>query len=159
MDIGDTSCVISEKSFNLCYFSFLFSKIRNNCNSSLIGLIWEWNEYIYECVISILISCLVNYCLCSVAQLCQTLSDPMESSPPDSFVHGIFHTRILEWVAIFYSRGTSQPRNQICISCIDRWILYHCTTRETQYIITIVIILCIFINVHCLLNLLAHCYY
>ena len=51
-------------------------------------------------------------------QLCLTLCDPMIYSPPDSFVHEIFQARVLEWVAISYSRGSSQPRDQTCISCV-----------------------------------------
>ena len=42
-----------------------------------------------------------------VTQLCSTLCDPMDCSPPGSPVHGIFDARILEWVAIFFSRGSS----------------------------------------------------
>ena len=53
-----------------------------------------------------------------VAQLCLTLWDPMYCSPPGSSVHGIFHARILEWVAISFSRGSSQPRNRTQVSCI-----------------------------------------
>ena len=45
-----------------------------------------------------------------VAQLCLTLCNPMDCSPPDSSVHEIFQARILEWVAISFSRGSSQPR-------------------------------------------------
>ena len=48
--------------------------------------------------------------VCSVAQSCLTLYNPMEYSPPDSSVHGVLQARILEWVAIFSSRGSSQPR-------------------------------------------------
>ena len=51
------------------------------------------------------------------------LSDPMHCSPPGSFVHGIFQARILEWVAIFSSSGSAQPRVWTWISwvsCIDR---------------------------------------
>ena len=40
-------------------------------------------------------------------------------SPPGSSVHGILHTRILEWVAISSSRGSSQPRDQKCDSCVS----------------------------------------
>ena len=51
-----------------------------------------------------------------------------------SSVHGIFQARILKYVAIFFSRGSYEPRDQTCISCIAlhcRLILYHCaTTRE-----------------------------
>ena len=41
------------------------------------------------------------------------------------FVHGIFQGRILEWGAISFSRGSSQSRDQTCVSWIGRWILYH----------------------------------
>ena len=54
-----------------------------------------------------------------VAQLCLTLCDPMDCSPPDSSVLGIFQARILEWVAISFSRGSSWPRNRTCISCVS----------------------------------------
>ena len=64
----------------------------------------------------------------SVAQLCPTLCDPTDCSPPGSSVHGIFQSRILEWVALLSSREFSQPRvwtRVFCISCIGRRILYH----------------------------------
>jgi len=44
-----------------------------------------------------------------VAQSCPTLCDPMDCSPPGSSVHGILQARTLEWVAIFFSRGSSRP--------------------------------------------------
>ena len=47
-------------------------------------------------------------------QLCPTLHNPVDCSPPGSSVHG---TRILEWVAMPSSRGSSQPRDQTCVSC------------------------------------------
>ena len=47
-----------------------------------------------------------------VAQSCLTLCDPMYCSPPGSFVHGILQARILECVAISFSRRLSQPRDQ-----------------------------------------------
>ena len=48
---------------------------------------------------------------CEVAQLCLTLCDPMDCSLPGSSVHGILQARILEWVAISFSRGSSRPRD------------------------------------------------
>ena len=65
---------------------------------------------------------------CSVAQSCPTLCDPMDCSLSGSSVHGIFQVRILEWVAISFSRRSSRPRDQTCnsyVSCIGRWVLYH----------------------------------
>ena len=47
--------------------------------------------------------------VCSVAQSCQTLGDPMDCSPPGSSVHGIFQARILKWVAIYSSRDLPHP--------------------------------------------------
>ena len=49
----------------------------------------------------------------------------MNCSPPGSSVHGIFQARILEWVAISSSRGSSQPRDPTHVCCIGRWVLYH----------------------------------
>ena len=46
-----------------------------------------------------------------VAQSYLTLCDPMDYSSPGFSVHGIFQARILEWVSILFSRGSSQPRN------------------------------------------------
>ena len=46
-----------------------------------------------------------------VAQSCPTLCDPMDCSPPGSSIHGILQVRILEWVAISFSRGPSRPRD------------------------------------------------
>ena len=53
-----------------------------------------------------------------VGQLCLTLCDPMDYSPPGSSFHGILQARILEWVAIPFSRGSSQPSIQTWVSCI-----------------------------------------
>ena len=64
--------------------------------------------------------------LCSIIQLCPILCDPMDcslSKAPLSM--GILQARILEWVAISSSRGSSQPRDRTHVSCIGRWILYH----------------------------------
>ena len=58
------------------------------------------------------------------AQLCLTLCDPVDCSPPGSSVHGMLWARILEWVAMPSSRGSSRPRDQTHISCIGKQILY-----------------------------------
>ena len=67
-------------------------------------------------------------------QSCLTLGDPVDYSPPDSSVHGIFRARTLDWFAISFSRGSSQPKDGTslsCVSCIGRWILYHRAIWET----------------------------
>ena len=52
-----------------------------------------------------------------VLQLCLTLYDPTDCSLPGSCVHGILQSRILEWVAIFFSRGSSRPRDRTKVWC------------------------------------------
>ena len=61
--------------------------------------------------------------VCMCAQSCPTLCDTMDYSAPVSSVHGISQARILEWVAISYSKGLSWLRDWICVSCIGRWVL------------------------------------
>ena len=61
----------------------------------------------------------------SVAQSCPTLWDPMDCSPPGSSIHEIFQARILEWVAISFSRGSFQSRDWTGVSCIAGKCFYH----------------------------------
>ena len=69
--------------------------------------------------------------------VCLTLCDPMDCSPPGSSVHGILQGRILEWVAVSFYKGSSQPRDCIQVSHIagklfTNWVtrkdLFHCMT-------------------------------
>ena len=83
----------------------------------------------------------ITYC-CLVTKSCLTLCDRMDCSPPGSSVHGISKARILEWVAISFSRGCSQPMEWACISHIGRQVLYHWDTREA-HCITWLLFMCI----------------
>ena len=56
---------------------------------------------------------------CSVVKFCPTLCSPMDCSLLCSSVHGISQARILEWVAISFSKASSQPRDQTQISCLE----------------------------------------
>ena len=69
-------------------------------------------------------------CVCAPAQslIRVRLCDRMDCSPPSSSVHGIFQARILEWVAISSSRGSSCPRDQTCVPCIC------CSGRQIPYL-------------------------
>ena len=65
---------------------------------------------------------------CKSLQSCLTLCDLMECSLPGTPLHGILQARILKWIAMPSSRGSSQPKDQTRISyvsCIGRWVLYH----------------------------------
>ena len=59
-----------------------------------------------------------------VAQSCPTLCDPMDCSLPGASVHGIFQAIVLEWIAISFSRGSSQPRDWTQVSSIVDRLLY-----------------------------------
>ena len=68
----------------------------------------------------------LTVCICTVglvavavfSKSCPTLCDPVDCSLPASSVHGIFQARILGWVAISLSTGTSRLRDQTCVSCL-----------------------------------------
>ena len=59
----------------------------------------------------------MHVCMCSVAQACPTLCDPMDCSPPGSSRHEILQARLLEWGAIPSSRGSSQPKDRTHVPC------------------------------------------
>ena len=61
----------------------------------------------------------VCVCVCLVAQSCPALCDPMDCSPPGSSAHGILQARILEWVAISFSKGSSQTKDRTRISSLS----------------------------------------
>ena len=80
----------------------------------------------------LLINCLWRWKCCAEVS-CSVMSDccdPMDCSPPDSSVHGILQARTLEWVAISFSRGSSQPRDQTQVSRIAGGFFRHFRQKE-----------------------------
>ena len=70
--------------------------------------------------------------VCLVTQLCLTLSNPLDYSPPGSTVHELLQARILEWIVFPFSRESSQSRDQNCLlHC--RWILYCLSHHGSPY--------------------------
>ena len=69
----------------------------------------------------------------SVTQSCPTLCNCMDCSLPGSSVHGIFQARLLEWVAVLFSRGSSQPRDWTQVSCIAGRFFTIWATREAKW--------------------------
>ena len=65
-----------------------------------------------------------------VAQSCLALCDPTDCSPPGSSIHAILQARILEWVALHFSRGSSQPRDWTQVSCTVGRFFTISATRE-----------------------------
>ena len=98
------------------YEDFAVFKYEAICGTEiylLLSLVWELLVYIW---------------CAKTLQLCPTLCNPMDCSLLGSCVHGIPQARILEWVTIPFSRGSSQPRDQTQVSyvfCIGRQVLYH----------------------------------
>ena len=109
-----------SESQHLALFILLFLKL---CTAT-----WHWVGILRKCLSTCVF---VSAQFLSRVQLCYA----MDCSPPGSSVHGISQARILEWVTIPSTRGSSWPRDQTCVSwvsCIGRWSLYHCTTQEAQ---------------------------
>ena len=75
---------------------------------------------------------IMDWLACKVAQSCPALCNPIDCSLPGSSIHGIFQARVLEWVAISFSRGCSQPRYQTWVSCIAGKFYTVRVTREVS---------------------------
>ena len=113
------------KTPSLMWFGFNCSSTEH-LSSSLIGL--------PSSSLQVLVTPFLCVCACarSVVQSCPTLCNPMDYSLLGSSVHGILQAKILEWVGIPFSRGSSQSRDWTWVTCIVRQILYHCPTWEAS---------------------------
>ena len=94
------------------------------------------NSVSYRIYLSLCVYVCVCVCVHTHAHMSArpTLCDPMDCSPPGSFVLGIPQARILEWVAISSSRASPQHRDRTCVSSSSRWILYHLSHLEAHKI-------------------------
>ena len=94
---------------------------RGSVSWEVSHLVWP-TSFIYVCMCA---------CMCAKSpQSCLTFSDAMDCSPPGSSVYGILQARALEWVAIPFSGGSSQPRDQTGVSCITGGFFTIWATRE-----------------------------
>ena len=89
------------KQQNLCLQWYNEQSLCNKRGVFLLG----WEGFLYQHGTEVKVKVIVT-------QSCSTLCDPMDCGPPGSSVHRILQARILEWVAISFSRGSSQPRDQ-----------------------------------------------
>ena len=94
------------------------------CQNAITQRCTEWKWELPSCVCSSLspphrkqFSFGADPFICLHAKLCVTLCDPVDCGPPGSSVHGILQPKILEWIAMPSSRGSSQPRDQTHVSC------------------------------------------
>ena len=119
-----------------CFPQNILPSIEHNL-SNCMG--WNetksWIEWSLRCrlpwlitlTLPVLGTCVLCTCTKSL-QSCPTLCDHRDYSLQGSSVRGILQARILQWVALPSSRGSSQPRDQTCVSsifCIGRKVLYH----------------------------------
>ena len=78
---------------------------------------------------------LTSWAVCLATQSCPTLCDPMDCSPPGSSVHGIFQARILEWVAMAFSRGILPTQGTNSGLLHSRQILYQLSHQGSPWIL------------------------
>ena len=108
-----TGCSLCQKNSSLDTHMLIPLRSSNLCSKSTFSK---------KCTLKIL-----------VAQSGLTLCDPMDCSIPGSSIHGILQARILELVAIPFSRGSSWPRDQTQVSCIEGRFFIIWATREAQW--------------------------
>ena len=113
-------------SISLTFLIWLPSRQSTQCALAMIvyDLHITNSVAIVQCQVCRLLLCVHTKSL----QSCLTLFDTVDCSSRSSSVHGILQARILEWVAIFFSRGSSRHRDRTCVSyvsCIGRQVLYY----------------------------------
>jgi len=95
---------------------------------------WAWLKWLSMHVCACTHTHTYNILCVFVAQLCLTLCDSKDCSPPGSSVHGILQARTLKWLAISFSRGSSWPRDRTWVFCIADWCCNVWATREAHII-------------------------
>ena len=124
----------SRSTINFSFFQFLTSKnTQIHPAHNLKKYISVWNILLYHTVYMqydrLIYTLLRGVVLYLVAQSCPTLGDPTDCSPPGSAIHGILQTRILEWIAMSSSRGSSRSRHQTQVYCFAGGFLTIWATR------------------------------
>ena len=113
----------------LFFLNFLTTYFTTDHGVAFPGLCSQFSSVIY----------LICWC-CIVTKSCQKLCELMDCSLPGSSVHGISQGRILEWVAISFSRVSSQPKLRTQVSCIAGKFFTIWATKEALSILSIIII-------------------
>ena len=96
------------KGGQILFFTTLKDQVKDN-----------WEHFITSLDLNLETQSIFNCCVHAKSlQSSPTRCAPIDYSLPGCSVHGILQTRILEWVAVSFSRGSSQPRDQTLVSCI-----------------------------------------
>ena len=108
--------------------------MNNGLQGHRRGVLWSWPSAIWvrASVVDSVILCGLFCVHAKLPQSCLKLSlcDPTGCSPPGSSAHRISQARTLDWVAIFFPRGSSRPRDRTLVSCIGGQFLYLWATWE-----------------------------
>ena len=118
------------------FFQLFWGKINSvrACSSVLSNSSTPWTAA-YQAPLFMEFSRQENWHVCMLSCFSHVwLYDPMDCSPPSSYVHGLFQARILDWLAISSFRKSSYPGTEPMswFSCIGKQTLYHWTTWEAQ---------------------------
>ena len=124
-----TCNIIKDSTSQAAFWESCDHSSRNNIVYYIYRILCLYSLlYLYSQSAQLSIACFhIPMCMCVCVQWRPTLCGPMGCSPPGSSVHGIFQARVLAWVVLSSSRGSSRPRDQThtsCISCLGRQILY-----------------------------------
>ena len=122
----------------VCYSTlFSLTGLFRDCSAQEdVWIFWKNHHFFSESIHKQFVLCVcvcvhvcAHVCTCTHARLCLTLCNPMDSS-----IHGVFQARMLKWVTISSSRGSSRRRDGTHVSCMlyCREILYHCANWEAQ---------------------------
>ena len=129
---GHTVFVLLWLTYSVSRMSSKFTHAVANGRISFLQAKWHLivmnHMFLIHSSVSGHVGCLYILRVYSVAHWCPTLSDHMNCSLPGSSLHGIFQARLLEWVSTSYFRGSSQPGDWTCVSCIGRQALYRWAT-------------------------------
>ena len=131
--LGTFLCILWNTAQDKDYYQFCESLTETTCDGQLYGSIWlgARPQWLKQTLILLLLwryfadvtegynqLTLRKKKESEAAQSCPTLCNPTDCSLPGSSIHGIFQARVLEWVAISFSRRSSQPRDRSQVSCI-----------------------------------------
>ena len=110
---------------SLSYHFFFFSNITAllMCGGHFLSVIYSFTNKCASLITSLHAQSLES---------CLSICNPVDCSLPDSSVHGIFQAKTLEWVAISFSRGSSQARVRTFVSYFGKWTFNHWVTQEVQ---------------------------
>ena len=135
---------------NTCSFPSFLKMILTDVKWYFIVVLFRFH-FFNDSDVKHFFMCLLAICMSSEkvkVKSCPTLCDPMDCSLPGSSVHGIFQATILEWAAISFSRGSSQPRDRTWVSHIVGRCFYHLSHQGRKVYWSPVPILIVFFS-HC----------